>query len=82
MGAVEDCGLGFRIHIEDVLAAPACGTGIVLDRAEPPVGTTSHRINRDAPQEADLAIVSGAESNSVDKSFQVRRIALDRKSVV
>jgi hypothetical protein len=67
--------ISLRIHIKDVLPTPTGGIGVVLDGAEPPFSATSHGINRDAPQEAHFAVVSCAEPNAVDQSFQIREIA-------
>src|SRR5438445_175629 len=46
---------GFRVNVEDVLAAPGIGSGLILHAALSPIGIVRHRIFWDAPEEFELA---------------------------
>src|SRR5580765_5647446 len=43
------------VYVEDVLPAPARGVGLVLVRAQAPLGFLRHRISGDAAKEFQLA---------------------------
>src|SRR5438046_5186475 len=73
-GSVEGCGLRFGAHIIDVLAAPACGIGVVLDGPEPPIRLARHGILGDAPEEANLLFSAGADVHRLNQRVYVRRI--------
>src|SRR5712692_1571857 len=66
---------GFRVDVEHILAAPACGIGIILHCAQSPFRAPGHGVNRNLSQKANLPIAAGAELHSLHQRFQVRWIA-------
>src|SRR5712691_9355096 len=56
-GTVQRSSVGEGIDVEHVVATPAPGIGVVLHRAEAPVGVSGHGVHGDLPQEAHLAHV-------------------------
>src|SRR5581483_7169522 len=48
--------VGFTVHIEDVLAAPTLGIGIILIAAHAPFGFAGERIDGDAAEEPQLLV--------------------------
>ena len=73
VGAVEGRSLGLGVHVENVTATPGSGIGIVLDGLQIPVRSPGHRVHRDAPQEANLAV--GANLDGFDERIEIRRIS-------
>src|SRR5215467_13314061 len=58
------------VHVEDILAAPTHGLGIVLHAALAPIGGISHRIYRDAPQKPDFLIHLARELHAFDQDIE------------
>src|SRR6516225_10172573 len=68
--------VGLAIHIEDVLAAPTQGFGIVLITAHTPLRSAGERVAWDAPHQVDLLILGSGQLNALDELFQGFRIAV------
>jgi hypothetical protein len=71
---VESRALRLGVHVENVLASPGRGVGVVLDCLEIPIGVAGHGIHGNAPQEADFAVSAGSDLHARHQRFQVRRI--------
>src|SRR5438105_12254162 len=52
--AIERSSVRFGENVEDVLASPARGFGVVVHGAHAPLGLARHGINGDPPQEANF----------------------------
>src|SRR6267154_1486734 len=68
---VESRAFRFGIHVEDVLATPRLGSGIVLHGTHAPLCFSSHRINRNLAEKPELL---AANVDASDESVEIRRI--------
>ena len=73
--SIEGRGLRLGVHVENVLASPGSGVGVVLDGLQIPFRSPGHGVHRDAAQEANLAVGTGANLDGFYERFQVRRVS-------
>src|SRR6187551_605528 len=73
---IEPSSVGSGVHVEHVLPAPGGRVGFVLVRPETPFGGAGHRVDRNSPQETDLAAgdVVGRR-HALDQHLEVLRVA-------
>src|SRR5262245_35681878 len=75
-GPVEAFARRLRVDVPDVVAAPGVAVGIVLDAAQPPLGGSRHRIDRDPAQELLLLAGSAAHVDALHEHLEVGREVL------
>src|ERR1035441_9725938 len=68
--AIRACVVTFTINVEDVLAAPTLGRGIVLVATHPPLGFPGERIARDVAEELHLGSVGVVPLGARDQDVQ------------
>src|SRR5664279_4551463 len=64
------------INVEDVLATPTHGLGIVLVAAQPPFVPSGERVARDAAQELHLGSLGVVSLHALHQHFQTFRVPI------
>src|SRR5712692_10091310 len=75
-GSIESRVGALAIYVENILAAPALGGGVVLHGAHAPFRSAGHGVLRDAAQKADLLVDRACHLDAVHHGLEVRRIPL------
>src|SRR4026209_375443 len=65
-----------RIDVPDVLAAPGRLVRVVLVASHTPLGIPGHGIDRDPPEQLDLAVDDARPVDTLHQDLEVRRVAL------
>lgn len=73
--SIEGRALRLGVDVEDVLASPGSGVRVVLNGLQIPFRAPGHGVYRDAAQEANLAVGTGANLDGFYERVQVRRIS-------
>src|SRR5512143_4152530 len=74
--SIEALRRALRVDVPHVLAAPGRVLRLVLVASHTPLGGPGHGVDRDAPQELDLAVYRPHPVHALHQGVQVGRVAL------